>query len=186
MGRRAYHAAVFHLMVINFPYALIAWIYLFIFTLTGTALLVTLPLGALLCFLDLLGARAFARAELALQTKFHGPLAFPPPYPPRPIFQRIRPPELSAAETGASSVEFETSFYKNTYALFTDATTYQALFYFLVIKPGITLCTSIVLIVLVPVSYVLVLPAPLMLRFVRKIGIWQANVAVEGLYYQVT
>lgn len=35
MGRRAYHAAVFHLMVINFPYALIAWVYLFVFTLAS-------------------------------------------------------------------------------------------------------------------------------------------------------
>jgi len=185
MGRKAYHAAVFHLMVVNFPYALIAWIYLFVFTLTGTTLLITLPLGALLCFLDLLGARVFARGELALQTKFHGPLAYPPPYPPSPIFQRVRPAGASADESGESGVEYETSFYKNAYAMFADATTYQALFYFLVIKPCITLCMSIVLVVVVPVSYVLVLPAPLMLRFVRTVGIWQANVAVEGLYYQV-
>ena len=33
MGRKAYHTAVFHLMVLNFPYALIAWVYLFVFTL---------------------------------------------------------------------------------------------------------------------------------------------------------
>ncbi|KIK99392.1 hypothetical protein PAXRUDRAFT_822809 [Paxillus rubicundulus Ve08.2h10] len=184
MGRRAYHAAVFHLMVVNFPYALAAWIYLFVFTLTGTTLLITLPLGALLCFLDLLGARAFARGELALQTKFHGPLAYPPPYPPRPIFQRTR---LSEVEFGQQpSVQYENSFYKNTYAMFTDATTYQALFYFLVIKPSITFFVSLTLVVLVPVSYVLVLPAPLMLRFVRKLGIWQANVAVEGLYHEVS
>ncbi|KAH0828028.1 hypothetical protein J3R83DRAFT_3677 [Lanmaoa asiatica] len=134
MSRKAYHAAVFHLMVVNFPYALIAWIYLFVFTLTGTTLLITLPLGALLCFLDLLGARVFARGEvgisslphqtfvlissqLALQTKFHGPLAYPPPYPPRPIFRRTRPAELSAAETGASGMQYETSFYKNAYAM---------------------------------------------------------------------
>jgi len=32
MTRRAYHAAVFHLLVLNFPYALIAWVYLFVFT----------------------------------------------------------------------------------------------------------------------------------------------------------
>ena len=35
MRRKAYHAAVFHLMVVNFPYALIAWIYLFVFTLVS-------------------------------------------------------------------------------------------------------------------------------------------------------
>jgi hypothetical protein len=171
-------------MVVNFPYALIAWIYLFVFTLTGTILLITLPIGALLCFLDLLGARAFARGELALQTKFHGPLAFPHPYPPRPIFQRTHLSEIEIS--GVSDVQYETSFYKNAYAMFTDATTYQALFYFLVIKPGITLFITIALVVLVPVSYVLVLPAPLMLRFVRKLGIWQANIAVEGLYYEVS
>lgn len=40
MGRKAYHAAVFHLMVVNFPYALIAWIYLFVFTLVSTRALI--------------------------------------------------------------------------------------------------------------------------------------------------
>ena len=65
---------------------------------------------------------------------------------------------------------------------FSDWTSYQALFYFLVIKPSITLFLTIPLLVAVPVSYVLVLPAPMMLRVVRKLGIWQANVAVEGLY----
>ncbi|KAG2135470.1 hypothetical protein DEU56DRAFT_807191 [Suillus clintonianus] len=184
MTRRAYHAAAFHLLALNFPYALLAWVYLFVFTLTGTTLLITLPLGALLCFLDLLGARAFARGELALQTTFHGPLAYPPPYPPRPIFQRVRPPLSSDVESG--SPYHESSFYKNTYAMFTDWTSYQALFYFLVIKPSITLFLTIFLLVVVPVSYVLVVPAPMVLRIVRKLGIWQANVAVEGLYLAVS
>lgn len=56
-------------------------------------------------------------SQLALQTKFHGPLAYPPPYPPRPIFQRPCPPELSTAEIDGSDVQYETSFYKNTYAM---------------------------------------------------------------------
>ncbi|KAH7923161.1 hypothetical protein BV22DRAFT_1106256 [Leucogyrophana mollusca] len=187
LTRRAYHAAVFHLMVLNFPYALLAWIYLFVFTLTGTTLLITLPLGAVLCFLDLLGARVFARGELALQATFHGPLAYPPPYPPRPIFRRPRVPRPSELELGAGSASYyETSFYKNTYAMFTDSTSYQALFYFLVIKPSITLFFSIILIAVVPVSYLLVIPAPMVLRVVRKLGIWQANIAVEGLYMAVS
>ncbi|KAL4073817.1 hypothetical protein V8B97DRAFT_1936579 [Scleroderma yunnanense] len=186
-GRRAYHAAVFHLLVLNFPYALIAWIYLFVFTLTGTTLIIALPIGAVLCFLDLLGARAFARAELALQIRFHGPLAYPPPYPSYPIFQRTRPPMPSENENGSDeATHYETSFYKNTYAMFADPTTYQALFYFLVIKPSITLGATVLLVVVVPVSYLLVLPAPLMLRVVRNLGIWQANVAVEGLYSAVS
>lgn len=70
-------------------------------------------------------------------------------------------------------------------AQFTDSISYQALFYFLVIKPSITLSFGLLLIVLVPVSFVLVLPAPAMLRIVRRLGIWQANVAVEGLYLAV-
>lgn len=184
MTHRAYHAAVFHLLVLNFPYALLAWVYLFVFTLTGTTLLIALPLGALLCFLNLLGARAFARGELCLQTTFHWPLAYPPPYPPRPIFQRVRPPQASDVESG--SPYHESSFYKNTISMFTDWTSYQALFYFLVIKPSITLFLTIPLLVVVPVSYVLVFPAPMILRIVRKLGIWQANVAVEGLYLAVS
>lgn len=65
---------------------------------------------------------------------------------------------------------------------FTDPTSYQALFYFLVIKPGITILLSLLVILVVPISLVLVVPAPAMLRLIRRLGIWQANVAVEGLY----
>lgn len=35
MFKRAYYSALFHLLVLNFPYALIAWIYLFVFTLVS-------------------------------------------------------------------------------------------------------------------------------------------------------
>jgi len=164
MGRRAYYSAVFHLLV------------------TGTTLLVVLPLGALLCFLDLLGARAFSRAELALQSTFHGPLASIP-YPPRPIFYRLQNATLDVES--ATAAPYDGSFYRNAYAMFTDATTYQSLFYFLVIKPGITVLLGISLVVLVPVSFVFVLPAPAVLRLTRRLGMWQANVAVEGLYFAV-
>ena len=68
---------------------------------------------------------------------------------------------------------------------FTDATSYQALFYFLVIKPGVTLFVLLTLVLFVPLSVVLILPIPAMLRLVRRLGIWQANIAVEGLYYTV-
>lgn len=184
MSKRAYYSPLFHLLVLNFPYALAAWVYLFVFTLTGTTTLVALPLGAVLCFFDLLGARTFSRGELALQTTFHGPLAFPAPYPPHPLFTRIRPPSSAEVEAG-SLIIYERSFYRNAYSMFTDPTSYQALFYFLVIKPGITLLLSIFLVVIIPVSFALILPAPAILRLVRRIGIWQANVAVEGLYYAV-
>jgi hypothetical protein len=35
VGRRAYWSALLHLLVINFPYALLAWVYLFVFTLVS-------------------------------------------------------------------------------------------------------------------------------------------------------
>jgi len=35
MGRKAYYSAAFHLLVVNFPFALLAWVYLFVFTLVG-------------------------------------------------------------------------------------------------------------------------------------------------------
>jgi len=147
-----------------------------------------LPLGAVLCFFNLLGARAFARGELALQTRFHSPLAYPTPYPPRPIFTRTREATASEVESGSATPGGqvpETSFYKNAYGMFTDPTSYQALFYFLVIKPSITLIFSLLLLIFVVPALVLVFPAPAALRAVRKLGSWQANVAIEGLYLAV-
>jgi hypothetical protein len=35
VGRKAYWSALLHLMVFNFPYALVAWVYLFVFTLVS-------------------------------------------------------------------------------------------------------------------------------------------------------
>ncbi|KAF7334763.1 hypothetical protein MSAN_02362900 [Mycena sanguinolenta] len=167
-----YYRALFHLYVVNFPFALAAFLFAVVFTVTGTTLLVALPLGALLCFFNLFG--------LALQTKFHTPLAYySAPHPPRPIFTRVR-------EVTASGVPVpETSFYKNTYAMFTDPTSYQALFYFLVIKPSITLLLSLGLLVVGVPAIVLVGPAPMAFRAIRNLGIWQANIAVEGLYLAV-
>ena len=149
--------------------------------------------------------------QLALQTRFHSPLSVPAPHPPRPIFTRMREPPASVTslETGViPQPQYESSFYKNTYAMvsfhfpffvkihrinsispylqFTDSTSYQALFYFLVIKPGITLLFTIALLVTVPLAFLLILPAPAMLCAVRRLGVWQANVAVEGLYLAVS
>ncbi|KAJ7860325.1 hypothetical protein B0H13DRAFT_1901024 [Mycena leptocephala] len=90
-----------------------------------------LPLGALLCFFNLLGV---------------------PPYPPRPIFTRMREPLVAGVPVP------ETSFYKNAYAMFTDPTSYQALFYFLVVKPSITLLLSLGLLVVGVPAIILVGP----------------------------
>lgn len=68
---------------------------------------------------------------------------------------------------------------------FTDPTSYQALFYFLVIKPSITLIFSLALVAIALPAMLLVLPAPAALRAVRRLGVWQANIAVEGLYMAV-
>ncbi|KAG6872928.1 hypothetical protein C0995_005186 [Termitomyces sp. Mi166 len=185
---KAYYSSLFHLVAINFPYALAAWIYLFVFTVAGTTLLMALPLGAILCFFNLIGARAFAKGELYLQSRFHYPLSYPAPYPPRPIFTRRREATSAEVEMGvaaAGDLVSERSFYKNSYAMFTDPTSYQALFYFLVIKPSITIVFSLVILVFVLPALILVLPAPAALRAVRRLGIWQANVAIEGLYLAV-
>jgi len=71
--------------------------------------------------------------------------------------------------------------YVTKYLKFTDPKSYQALFYFLVIKPGLTLLIFIAIAVLVPTAFVLILPAPAVLRAVRRVGIWQADVAIDAL-----
>ncbi|ESK89395.1 hypothetical protein Moror_16196 [Moniliophthora roreri MCA 2997] len=195
LTRRPYYAAFFHLVVLNFPFALAAWVYLFVFTLTGTALLITLPIGALLCFLNALGARIFARGELYLQRTFHGTSSF---YPfsdaassnnPLPIFTRMRPPSAAEIESGYAAygdLVPEESFYRNSYFMFTDPTTYQALFYFLVIKSVITLVLSLlILVVFIPMIVLGLITAgvtvPPAMRAIRRLGRWQAGVAVDGL-----
>jgi hypothetical protein len=148
-------------------------------------------------------------SQLALQTYFHHPLAFPPPDPPHPIFTRLREPGASIfdhelALPNHSSPQYERSFYKNTYSMvrslpthnyfflnhaihqqFTDPMSYQALFYFVIIKPPIAFILFLLYVILVPIAFAFVLPAPAFLRAARKMGIWQANVAVEGLYYSI-
>lgn len=150
----------------------------------GTTTLMALPLGAGLCFLDLLGARVFSRGEIAIQRAFHHPLFFPVPHPPMPIFTRTRLPTPAELEDGVAFRPIkERSFYKNAYALFTDPQSYTPLFYFLVLKPPLTILLWLFLVCFVPISFILILPAPAMLRLVRRLGVWQANIAVEGLCY---
>ncbi|KAK1235558.1 hypothetical protein PQX77_001211 [Marasmius sp. AFHP31] len=191
--RKHYWIAFFHLLVVNFPFALTAWVYLFVFTLTGTALLITLPIGAILCFLNGIGARTFARGELYLQTKFHKPSLSLYPYGshnqpqehPYPLFTRLRPPSAAEIESGvavAGEMVREESFYRNSYAMFADPTTYQSLFYFLVIKAPITLGLFILtLCVFGPMLILAPLTGPMALRAARRLGRWQAGVAVDGL-----
>jgi hypothetical protein len=65
--------------------------------------------------------------------------------------------------------------------MFTDSTTFQALFYFLVIKPAITLLFILFFLAICVPLLALVIPTPVVLRVCRRIGRWQAVVAVEGL-----
>lgn len=62
-----------------------------------------------------------------------------------------------------------------------DSLSYQALFYFLVIKPAITLLLSLFLVIVIVPAMCTVVLAPLALRVVRRLGVWQAGVGVEGL-----
>ncbi|CAE6423222.1 unnamed protein product [Rhizoctonia solani] len=187
LGRRVYWRSLAHLAVINFPFALAAWILLFCGVVLGTTLLITLPFGVVFWFLTLFLSRSFARAELHLQSKFHRPLRVAPPDPPRPIFYRPRPPEDIERVLVESGTEvdvdptIETSFLKNSYSMFMDPSSFQPIFYFLVIKASITLVVTPLVLALAPVCIILVLPAPAMLRVVRRVGAWQANLAIEAL-----
>jgi hypothetical protein len=103
----------------------------------GTILLVALPLGAVLCFFDLLGARVLARGEvrqsymqrhhaysqtirfacqIALQSTFHGPLAYSLHDYEFPIFTRLRMPTPEEVETGLG-IRPERSFYRNSFSM---------------------------------------------------------------------
>ncbi|KAF8739740.1 hypothetical protein RHS02_04734, partial [Rhizoctonia solani] len=187
LRRRVYWRSLVHLAVINFPFALAVWVLLFCGVVLGTTLLITLPFGVVFWFLTLFLSRSFARAELHLQSKFHRPLRVAPADPPRPIFYRPRPPEdieRALTEPGTEvdvDPTTETSFLKNSYSMFTDPSSFQPLFYFLVIKASITLVVTPLVLALAPVCIILVLPAPAMLRIVRRIGAWQANLAIEAL-----
>ncbi|KAF9005856.1 hypothetical protein BDZ89DRAFT_1079836 [Hymenopellis radicata] len=183
LRKKVYYMSLVHLLLVNFPMALIAWVSLFVLTLLGTTLLMVLPLGLLLCFIDLLFARLLSRFELHLQTKFHFPAASLRRKPPIFVQPHSNTPNLTSPHLPPvhNVLLDETSFYKNTYAMFSDPTSYHALFYFLVIKPPITLLFSLFLVVIVVPLLVVIVTAPAALRLVRRMGVWQAAVAVEGL-----
>ncbi|KAG9082770.1 hypothetical protein FRC06_004864 [Ceratobasidium sp. 370] len=194
LSRRVYWRALLHLTAINFPFALAAWVLLFCGVVLGTTLLITLPFGVVFWFLTLFLSRSFARAE----STFHRPLRVAPADPPRPIFYRPRPAEdieRALTEPGADvdvDPTIETSFLKNSYSMrwpefrltlaqFMDPSSFQPIFYFLVVKASITLVVTPLVWALAPVCLVLVVPAPAMLRIVRRVGAWQANLAIEAL-----
>lgn len=131
-----------------------------------------------------------------MQCKFHG---LPRP-PRRPTFHQF------ATEIDTESRRsIEPSFLQNTYAMVSMSARYSSkrctddapplmliqfldwegsylpIFHFLVIKASIVLVLTPFLLAAVPLSIILVCPAPLVLRLVRSIGLWQAKIALEGL-----
>ncbi|KAG8970456.1 hypothetical protein FRB90_010665, partial [Tulasnella sp. 427] len=199
LTKKKYWMPALHLTVINFPFALAAWVYLFVGTLVGTTLLLLLPFGVVIWWATLVGARAFSRWELTLQHKFH--LRFTDsvtptvPYRYQPsLISGPRSPLLSVSalqlETGSTTdegehevhpPEYQRTFLQTTYAMFLDPASYQPIFYFIVLKGATALFMTPLIVALFPVSVVLVLPAPLALRLLRRIGLWQADLAIEAL-----
>jgi hypothetical protein len=61
------------------------------------------------------GVSELTMLQLALQSRFHGPLVIEP-YPPHPIFTRPRAASPDS-EAGPAPPASQPSFYKNTYAM---------------------------------------------------------------------
>ncbi|RXK38006.1 hypothetical protein M231_04675 [Tremella mesenterica] len=196
MGRGMYWRAVGHLVFLNFPFALFVWPFLVAGTLAGTALLITLPIGAAVWWLTLFISRSAARLEMIMQLHHHSPLDETSPTPTyHPIFYRIKERSTPASpvspraptsprDVGSEDpmeVVWEEGFMKCSYAMFSDHYSYSALTYFLLIKPLITLFSTIIILAMLPISFALIFLIPVYLRAMRRWGRWQASVAVENL-----
>ena len=216
MGQSQYWTAMVHLWFINFPFvspdfflaripsdeqALLVWPPLLVGTLVGTALLITLPLGAAVWWITLFISRWAARMEVLMQLHYHSPLHPSVPQPIyHPIFYRIKDrtghPPHAAEVPHDDIVEWETRFLRCSYAMvslqnafansatdvqFLDHYSYSSLSYFLLVKPLLVLLSTIALWVLFLVSAVLVFTIPIYLRAARRWGSWQAGVAMGNL-----
>ncbi|KAK8870124.1 hypothetical protein IAR55_000694 [Kwoniella newhampshirensis] len=199
IGRGEYWRCLLHLVLLNFPFALFVWPPLLVGTLAGTALLITVPIGAAVWWLTLFISRSAARLETIMQLYHHEPVSPTVPLPTyHPIFYRLVPRSAPNTpiftpnsihtppqnlESASSSTDFiwEKRFMKCSYAMFLDHYSYSALSYFLLIKPLITLFSTIVVIALLPIGAATIFGFPVYLRAARRWGRWQAEVAVENL-----
>ncbi|WVQ75286.1 hypothetical protein IAR50_004900 [Cryptococcus sp. DSM 104548] len=202
VGRSVYWGSVLHLVVLNFPFALMVWPWLLIGTLVGTALLITLPLGAMVWWLTLFIARSAARLETIMQLHYHTPLPPGKTAQYHPIFYRPLPRSTSPSYTplpspsthpsysprptdpslSASEVMWDKRFTKNSYTMFLDHYSYSALSYFLLIKPLVTLFGTIMCILVLALGVGTVgVGLPVGLRVVRRWGRWQGEVALDNL-----
>ncbi|ORX38073.1 hypothetical protein BD324DRAFT_624406 [Kockovaella imperatae] len=194
--RQAWRGLV-HLILLTFPFALLVWPFLLAGTLAGTALLITLPLGAAVWWLTLFLARSAARLEIITQLHYHSPLSpsrrHPAYHPifhhPKEVLSSPDPLETdpdcadihSDEEGGTDEVVWETRFIKCSYAMFCDHYSYSALVYFLLIKPLVVLFPTIFIVALFPVCFLTIFALPVYLRAMRRWGKWQAGIAVENL-----
>ncbi|KAI9631761.1 uncharacterized protein MKK02DRAFT_35587 [Dioszegia hungarica] len=185
IGRKEYWRSLLHLVLLNFPFALLIWPFLFAGTVAGTALLITLPIGAAVWWLTLILARTAARVEIMMQTHHHAPLSRAiPVYHPifhRPLYACTQ--YVSDGPTGEEQgpLEWERGFIKCSYAMFCDHYSYSALCYFVLIKPLLTLFPTIAIIALLPIAFVSGFGSPVYLRAARRWGRWQAGVALDNL-----
>lgn len=114
----AHWKALFHLVLLNFPFMVVLWPILVAGTLSGTILLITLPLGVLIWFLLLLISRSACRLELAMQLTFHGPLRSDVSRPVYfPIYMRIKPTEESAVLDDRVEVVWDYHFFRNAWSM---------------------------------------------------------------------
>ncbi|WWC73409.1 uncharacterized protein I206_107376 [Kwoniella pini CBS 10737] len=112
VGRGIYWRATLHLVLLNFPLALLVWPFLVAGTLAGTVLLITLPIGAAVWWLTLFISRSAARLESVMQLHYHSPLNPASPPSNHPIFYRLIPNTPIS-----SSLSSPTSLYPQTPAL---------------------------------------------------------------------
>ncbi|TIA92379.1 hypothetical protein E3P99_00683 [Wallemia hederae] len=167
--------ALAHLTIISFPLALFAWVFCFVGSVITASLLITLPIGLGFGWVVLVGARAMARLELQIQNHFY-PTSTTLSSRKRPIFQRIR------RVRPFGHVEYETSFYTNSLAMFQDSFSYRCVTYFVLFKPPIALLLLIVSVTVVPLSLILIVPIPVLLRLATAFGYWQAKYARDVLH----
>lgn len=146
-----------------------------------------------------------------MQLHYHSPLdpSIPPPTY-HPIFHRLKSPSgptspVSPISEHAPELVWETRFIKCSTAMvsarpcsqaittptamaaadivlqFTDHYSYSALSYFLLIKPIVTLFSTILVLALFPLALGTIFGLPVYLRAARRWGRWQAGVALENL-----
>ncbi|WWC95282.1 hypothetical protein V866_002141 [Kwoniella sp. B9012] len=122
LGRKEYWRASVHLILFNFPLALLVWPFLVAGTLAGTVLLITLPLGAAVWWLTLFISRSAARLESIMQLHYHSPLSPASPPSNHPIFYRLVP-SVSITTNANTPISSPTSPYPQTPGLESDAPT---------------------------------------------------------------